>query len=750
MKAKEMILHILSKLGSRICSFGRKKALAAAACLAAGALLSVGGAWGSRGVFLPAFVSLLPAGFGAAAAVGGILGSVAFGLTAQQVAAIAAAICAILVRLWFDNAGHTAYSLSAAIVSGIAFLSGRILECAVGRMRFEDYLMGIAASALCMAGVYLCASVFKTPSLLDINTAGEVRITALAALAVCALCPVEILGLNFGWMLYFIAAVYALYTCDRRDAAIFSAAASLGLTLFTQRLEPSGLFAVIYTAVCPYFIKKNRFSCSIYQALFVIVLSAFIDGGYDFRAALSACAAGIVFAIIPGLPVKELNMRIGREKVSGLHGGGRLKILSDGLCALIDSCRLDDGENTVKSLSQTREDISVGDMVYAGVCAGCEQHRKCFDQGSTEAQDMLLNLDGFQDDSQDLFLPFCSHSSVVTAAAHRARKRLEYMSEVAGDRAKRRIEFETALCAVSQAVEDMSPGINDVGTEISLELSKLGIDCMECRYDGDGCAELYLSAGARINDKRLAETVSAVVGKRLEILSRYSADGVVRLTLAPEPKYKLEVGAYQIAKKPGSAIGDALLMFETGKYSYVLISDGMGTGEEAQKSAITLVETVKSLIEAGFSEKTALMLSSERLKCASSEESLATLDMLCVNLISGFAKLYKCGAGQSYVKTEKDFSLIPSGGYPLGIIDELSAACSDIDAGAPCEIVLVTDGAASLPPDKVKTALSDKDKLDCTETAARIAHAAFSFNGSLRADDVTAAVVRLYLNEPEK
>lgn len=689
--------------------------------------------------FVPmaALVCALPAGYGAAAIAAGAIWSFAAGINTFSASVLAAAVCVWLVRLWFGNAYSKSYSVACAAVAGLTFLGGRITALAASDAPAYAYLVEIARSCLCTAGAYLFASVFKTPSPDDVAAADKPRLYAMTVAAVCMLCPV-FLGQTLS-LLIPLCVFYTQILHGRARSGALGAILSLGVSLYSGSLELSGLCFALFALLCPPFIAKRKVPCAACFFGAMLIMCAFYGDSYDLAAALSSAAAAVLFALMPD---KRLNA-VGKLYSSAAdaqacvpEGLAKLDFVRDGLQKLSDDCK---SENM-------GELLSVSDMVYASVCAGCPQHEGCYSGDARQkAQRMLSSLDGAVSGGDfRVFAPFCSQSSEISAAAAKAKKRLGYMSLQRAADDERLSGVESALDAVIAATDSQSKDSDeDAGKALASELKAYGMPCFSCAVDLDGCADVYFSAEKRVSQRKLLSAAERALKRKLSVVSQSGAGGYVKYTLLPRERFEIEAGAYRIPKQAGVPPADAVAFFEYGKYSYAALSDGMGTGREAAKSAETLLKTLKTLICSGIGEREAAALCSERLKCIRGDESFATLDLLRVNLASGGAEIFKFGASASVAVGDK-MRLISGGGYPLGIIDELSATYAKIDGeeGGVC-IAMLTDGAGSPGAAEIAALVIESSELSCEEAAAAIAHRAFSKNKQTSPDDVTAAIVRI-------
>ena len=133
--------------------------------------------------------------------------------------------------------------------------------------------------------------------------------------------------------------------------------------------------------------------------------------------------------------------------------------------------------------------------------------------------------------------------------------------------------------------------------------------------------------------------------------------------------YKALTGLARVAKSGESVSGDNYSFLElsgTGELLMVL-TDGMGSGEMADRDSSNLIEALEYLMEAGFEKKSALRLLNTLFVANYEGKSFATLDMAAINLHTGICEIMKNGAATTFVKREDGVEMIASSALPVGV-----------------------------------------------------------------------------------
>lgn len=161
-----------------------------------------------------------------------------------------------------------------------------------------------------------------------------------------------------------------------------------------------------------------------------------------------------------------------------------------------------------------------------------------------------------------------------------------------------------------------------------------------------------------------------------------------------DTKYKALTGLARIAKSGETVSGDNYSFLElagTGELLMVL-ADGMGSGEVADRDSGNLIEALEYLMEAGFEKKSALRLLNTLFVVNYEGESFTTLDMTAINLYTGKCEIMKNGAATTFVRRADRVDIIASSALPVGVDLEAEPDVSVVDLTEGDMIIMVSDG----------------------------------------------------------
>jgi len=167
--------------------------------------------------------------------------------------------------------------------------------------------------------------------------------------------------------------------------------------------------------------------------------------------------------------------------------------------------------------------------------------------------------------------------------------------------------------------------------------------------------------------------------------------GFTVLRYMKKPKYRTVTGVARTARETSLVSGDNFTFFVTCRgYHISAISDGMGSGRQADKFSRTAIQLLESLLDDGIETSLAIRLSNLYLNMRGENERLATIDLCSIDLFSGGASFYKYGASPSFVKNRY-------------CTEEVITGISDSDTAKPLHykpvslsggdfVIMITDG----------------------------------------------------------
>ena len=124
----------------------------------------------------------------------------------------------------------------------------------------------------------------------------------------------------------------------------------------------------------------------------------------------------------------------------------------------------------------------------------------------------------------------------------------------------------------------------------------------------------------------------------------------------------------------------------------VLLSDGMGTGEDAHCESSAAVALLGDLLSVGFDSDLALESVNRLLIARGAQDMYATLDAMLLDMNTGVARFIKFGAPPSYILREGKVHPLYCEALPAGIIEEAEAAVQQVRLKRGDAVIMMTDG----------------------------------------------------------
>lgn len=254
-------------------------------------------------------------------------------------------------------------------------------------------------------------------------------------------------------------------------------------------------------------------------------------------------------------------------------------------------------------------------------------------------------------------------------------------------------------------------------------------------------SELQNSQKEKIN-----KIVSNVLKEKLVVSNVYEPN---TLRLISEDKFLITVGMAKATKNGNVVSGDNMLKgrLKDGKYIFA-ISDGMGAGEDANKSSGLALSMLEKLISSGFDKNTSVELINGALLNSSEKEIFATLDVAIADLYTGNIEFLKNGACPTYIKNKKRINLVKSVTLPTGIIDKVDLCLYDKDIESGDILVMCSDGILDSNVEYknkelwLKYLLEDIESDDSQKIADLILNEAIDNNYGVAKDDMSVIVCK--------
>ena len=254
--------------------------------------------------------------------------------------------------------------------------------------------------------------------------------------------------------------------------------------------------------------------------------------------------------------------------------------------------------------------------------------------------------------------------------------------------------------------------------------------------------------------RQIAQLASNILEQNMTIklILNISKTEKSKIKLVSTPKYNIKTEIISEKKVGQSVSGDTYLQMELQDLrKLTVISDGVGSGEDAAKSSSAVINILERLLSGGFNEEKAIEIVNSIVKLKGDDELYSTLDAAIINEKDGECFFIKLGAAPTYLIENGKVITITSTTIPVGLVDNTDyiPICKKLNQGD--FIIQVSDGVIpdDIDPNSnyLKNYLSTCDITKSAKVIAQeIKEVLYLNNGGVLDDDATIIVNKIESN----
>lgn len=405
---------------------------------------------------------------------------------------------------------------------------------------------------------------------------------------------------------------------------------------------------------------------------------------------------------------------------------------------------------------------SIFDEVTSRVCRKCSDCGRCFSENKNNSFRVIFSLletiesKGFcnEKNAPGEFLSLCIKPEVfLSEFAHVYELYKTEMILAGRDKNNRDLltlqysELSEFFMELSDEIKEGFCFLPELEQQIAEELIRININVHEVKVieDNDGICDIFITSERKTSAKLLEEKLSEILNIPIAFVENYSSK---TSRFSPRGSFYTEIFTRQIPKDGQTVNGDSLSCFpgKNHKY-YILICDGMGNGEAAAKESKIVSQMTEMYIKAGFSPKMTLNMINSSLVLKSENEVFSSVDLLCLDLISGLAEFYKIGGSKSFFYHDGLTETVFSDTLPVGIIPEAHVSVTSKKISDGDIIVMMSDGVCDSTPGYLSGErigkIIEKDEEDTESISNMILNSALKKKCNKAIDDMTIATIKL-------
>lgn len=407
-----------------------------------------------------------------------------------------------------------------------------------------------------------------------------------------------------------------------------------------------------------------------------------------------------------------------------VYTAGRLSEMARSLGLLAKSCM--DGMDEDKGL--TKDDaLAAMQMSAAMVCGDCSRCNLYSDSEKEDSYYLFYLLRAFEqkghvdyEDMPRLFLETCRRKADYMAQLNRnlgrATMNLEWKNRFLESRDTVMVQFRELAVILEEFAHQM-----EQATDITAQKEEavrrifrahhMVVENMLLLEYENKQREAYLTVrtvgGRCVTAKDAAELFGQAVGSGNWYAPPDTRTLVTRqpaaIRFAEAGDYRMMYGVARISKGGEGVSGDNYTFSGNLPGQVVMnLSDGMGSGESADRESRKVVELTEQLLETGFSARAALKMVNTILMLTGVEQHPATLDLCCVDLHTGVLEAMKMGAVATFVLSDGVVEILEAGEVPAGVLSSVEPVLLSRKLWDGDRIVMVTDGVLDACPGEDK------------------------------------------------
>ena len=245
----------------------------------------------------------------------------------------------------------------------------------------------------------------------------------------------------------------------------------------------------------------------------------------------------------------------------------------------------------------------------------------------------------------------------------------------------------------------------------------------------------------------LQSVVSKTLGVKMAIDDKVSInDEKEYITLRKSDEYDAVFGIAKATKEGSNKSGDTHSMTKIASDKFlVALSDGMGSGADAENVSSTSLSLIESFYKSGLDDH--LILDTvNKLLSINTEDYFTALDISIINLKDCTASFIKFGSPYGFIISENGIKIVEGNALPLGIIDGIKPSIATTELCDGDMVLLVTDGisdAFDSSSDIIEYLRTLPAKNPQTLADDVLKQAILLSDGKVK-DDMTALAVRVY------
>ncbi|MEG1528154.1 MAG: SpoIIE family protein phosphatase [Clostridia bacterium] len=565
--------------------------------------------------------------------------------------------------------------------------------------------------------------------------------------------------------------LFLLFTYSPLSSFCFASSLGLGVALNSGQISSIAIYCV-FALVSVGFYKLSKYLSALALLLSLLVLVFFFDvyGSTHYLVLLPTFLGCVVFCVFPNSLLNKAKDCFGKcaEHYSPEPIINRLRNnISRRLYELADvfyEMQLTYKSLTKRALSPEKATVAISKDVSEGICKDCPERSRCWRNNIDKTEQAFCELvtAGLDKgkatllDIPNLLASNCMRLNTLLSAINKEVLVYKEYYQTEQNNANSKLLLGEQLGGVSTILKDLSQSCRK-NLQFDREKEKLAMQeltfchCLVKEavvWEEDGKLLVTLTIARQDAKKDIITTIITKLASRkmfIEHIESMPNSNWDILFLKESPKYNVTFGFSFVTKQGSDISGDTHSFIRLNNDKFLLaLSDGMGSGKEAQNTSNIAISLVENFYKANF-DSDCILTCVNHLLASANEETFTALDICVIDLTSGFTDFIKLGSPNSVTRCGEEVQFIVGGSLPLGVLSQIKPACTKKVLKCGDLILIYSDGFADSFADKNEIAylLQQSNVTNPQIIADELLNKAIYYNSNQPKDDITVIVARL-------
>lgn len=697
----------------------------------------------------------LPLNCSAAVLAGGLLHCIINGTVGKYIVKLLSMILIVIFKLFFESKTDVrSCGISAAVC---VFISGMAVSAVIGDM-LQKFLFYIFYAVLAGFTSYSIAAVIeglRHRLVIDLTSSSSCAYAVVYTALTASLCSMELPYINIGIILGTAVTLMGAYHYRCIGGVLCGAITTCGAFLSSSSCGMTIVLLPAAGLLTGYLYKRRAGTAAAFFAAISFVFMVF-TGITDVTLGNLVnliCGTVIFLAISPHYSDKWVVTSKSSEALSEIIGS-RMAFLAGS----IENVR-SESVRIAEFLSRTAEKSDEIECNSSNVCKSCYKRLECWYNRYENTRSGFRKLSQLPEISREHFpyeLSDCLHKEELMRAFEKTsheKMTAQLMSLRFSD--SRNILFEQIKITeeiIAAAGERVDVRYSEtISRSIGIKLEKYGYKAKKviAYYNTRNRlhVELYFASSEEPSGyERICDLISDEVRMPLDFAEPVYSGTEIRVRIFERPRYSLEAYGASVCADESNETGDSTSVFSDGTgMSFVILSDGMGTGKAASLESRMVVSMFRKLISSGVKYTSAIKLINSIMLTKSHDEAFATLDAAMLNLDTCELTIIKSGASATIIRRGEQILKITSPTFPIGIFRESETFSKSYELEEGDIVIMFSDGISENEYRFIKELLLSSS--DIKGIVDEICGKAELFNPNVHTDDVTVIGMKISRSE---